>query len=71
MGRLGDGEREKASRLAIDALEPIAPEQKPGKVINVKHKFAKKRFNDEYLWKPTPEIESAIQRAIFGRFKES
>jgi hypothetical protein len=26
----------------MDTLEPITPEQKPGKVIDVKHRFAKK-----------------------------
>jgi hypothetical protein len=30
-----------------------------------RQKFAKKRFDDRYLWKPTPEIETASQRAIF------
>jgi len=65
-GRLDAGEREKAARLAMDTLEPIAPEQKSGKIINVKHRFAKKRFDERYLWKPAPEIETAIQRAIFG-----
>jgi hypothetical protein len=65
-GRLDAGEREKAARLAMDTLEPIAPEQKSGKIMNVKHRFAKKRFDDRYLWKPAPEIETAIQRAIFG-----
>ena len=65
-GRLDAGEREKAARLAMDTLEPIAAEPKSGKVIDVKHRFAKKRFNNRYLWKPTPEIEAAIQRIIFG-----
>lgn len=65
-GRLDASEREKAARLVMDTLEPITPKQKPGKVIDVKHKFAKKRFDDRYLWKPTPEIETAIHRAIFG-----
>ena len=65
-GRLDAGEREKAARLAMDTLEPIAQEQKSGKIINAKHKFAKKRFDDRYLWKPAPEIEKAIQRVIFG-----
>jgi hypothetical protein len=65
-GRLDAGEREKVARLAMDTLEPIASEQKSGKVIDVKHRFAKKRFDDRYLWKPAPEIETAIQRAIFG-----
>jgi hypothetical protein len=65
-GRLDAGEREKAARLAMDTLEPIATEPKSGKVIDVKHRFAKKRFDDRYIWKPTPEIETAIQKAIFG-----
>jgi hypothetical protein len=50
----------------MDTLEPFTPEQKPGKVIDVKYRFAKKRFDERYLWKPTPEIETAIQQAIFG-----
>ena len=65
-GRLDAGEREKAVRLAMETLEPIDPEPKPGKVIDMKHRFAKKRFDDRYLWKPSPEIETAIQRAVFG-----
>ena len=65
-GRLDANEREKAARLAMDTLEPIALEPKSGKVINVKHRFAKKLFDDRYLWKPTPEIKAAIQRTIFG-----
>ena len=65
-GRLNTSEREKAARLVMDTLEPMASEQKSGKVIDVKHRFAKKRFDDRYLWKPAPEIETAIQRAIFG-----
>ena len=65
-GRLDASEREKAARLAMDTLEPILPGKKSGSIVDVKHKFAKKRFDDRYLWKPTPEIESAIQKAIFG-----
>ena len=65
-GRLDAGEREKAARLAMDTLEPILPGEKPERIIDAKHKFAKKRFDDRYIWKPSPEIETAIQRAIFG-----
>lgn len=64
--RLDTGEREKAARLAMDILEPILPGKKTERVIDAKHKIAKKRFDDRYMWKPTPEIETAIQRAIFG-----
>ena len=65
-GRLDAGEREEAARLSMDTLEPISPGKKPDRVIDAKHKFAKKRFSDRYMWKPTPEIESVIQKAIFG-----
>ena len=65
-GRLDASEREKAARLAMDTLEPILPGKKPERLIDAKHKLAKKRFADRYLWKPTSEIESAIQKAIFG-----
>ncbi len=65
-GRLDVSEREKSIRLAMDMLEPIDSERKSRKVIDVKHSIAKRRFDDRYLWKPSPEIETAIQRAIFG-----
>ena len=65
-GRLDLYEREKAVRLVMDTLEPIVPEEKSGKIIDGKHKFAKRRFENQYLWKPSPEIEKAIKQAIFG-----
>ena len=65
-GWLDVNEREKAARLAMDTLEPILPDKRSERIMDAKHKFAKKRFDDRYLWKPTPEIETAIQRAIFG-----
>jgi len=65
-GRLDASEREEAARLALDTLEPILHDKKSERIIDAKHRFAKKRFDDRYLWKPTPEIESAIQKEIFG-----
>ena len=65
-GRLDASEREKAARLAMDTLEPILPGKRSERIIDAKHKFAKKRFDDRYLWKPTPDIEIAIQKAIFS-----
>jgi hypothetical protein len=65
-GRLDADEREEAARLAMDTLEPISPGKRSGSIIDAKHKFAKKRFDDRYLWKPTPEIISVMQKAIFG-----
>ena len=66
-GRLDVSEQEKAARLVMDTLEPIDLEQKSGKVIDVKHRFAKKRFDDQYLWDPSPEINAAIETIIFKK----
>jgi hypothetical protein len=65
-GRLDASEREKAARLVMDSIEPIDFEQNSGKRIDVKHRFAKKRYDDRYIWKLSPEIETAIRKAIFG-----
>ena len=65
-GRLDAGEREKAARLAMDTLEPISPGKSSGSIIDAKHRFAKKGFDDRYIWKPSSEIETAIQKAVFG-----
>jgi len=65
-GRLDANEREKAARMVMDKLEPILPGKRSERIIDAKHKFAEKRFDDRFRWKPTPEIERAIQRAIFG-----
>ena len=36
------------------------------KVVDVEHRFLQKRYENRYLWRPTPEIEEAIVKAIFG-----
>jgi len=65
-GRLDTSEREKAARLVMDSIEPIDFEQKSKELIDVKHKFAKRRYDDRYIWEPSPETENAIRKAIFG-----
>ena len=64
-GRLDTNEREKAARLAIDSMEPILPDKSPEQIIDVKHRFAKKRFEERYLWDPSPETKAAIEAIIF------
>ncbi len=66
-GRIDASEREKAARLALEMLPPLPPmEPKPEQVIAARHKFAKRRYDNHYKWTPTPEIEAAIVKAIFG-----
>jgi len=67
-GRLLEGGDERQVRLAMDTLEPVIAD-KDKQVVDVRHKFARKRYAREYLWQPSPEIEAAISKEIFGRFE--
>ncbi len=66
-GRIDPVDREKEARLAMEMLPPLAKEQKRPHVVDARYRFAKKRFDDEYKWTSTPEIEAAIVEAIFSK----
>ena len=66
-GRIDAGEEEKARRLAVDLFPPVLPQKEPRQVIDAKHLFAKKRYDNEYRWTPSPELEAAIVNAVFGK----
>ena len=67
-GRIDPAESEKEARLAFEILPPLPfPFDKPtDNVIEARHLFSKKRFENEYKWTPAPEIEAAIVNAVFG-----
>ena len=65
-GRIDAEEQEKEQRLGIDMIPPMLPDRDSSQVVEARHRFAKKRFDNEYRWKPTQEIEFAIMEAIFG-----
>ena len=67
-GRLKASEHGKAESLAFDMLTPLFSDQTNGRVIDARHKFAKKRYFDKFSWTPTDEIIVAIAEAIFGKF---
>jgi hypothetical protein len=66
-GRLDRSEKEKEARLAMKAVPPLLGEEDFEHLIDARHRFAKKRYDSEYRWKPTPEIMAAIVAAIFRR----
>ncbi len=66
-GRIDAVEEEKTRRMAVDLFPPVLPEEQPRQVIDAKHLFAKKRYDAKYRWTPSPELETAIVRAIFGK----
>ena len=67
-GRIDPAESEKEARLAFEIMPPLPfPFDKPtDNVIEARHLFSKKRFENEYKWTPAPEIEAAIVNAVFG-----
>ena len=65
-GKVDPAEKEKTARMVMDAIPPMLMEQSPQKVIDARHHFAKKRYEREFIWTPSPEIETAINEAIFG-----
>jgi hypothetical protein len=66
-GRIDVSEQKKARRLSADMMVPFAMEGGPSRIIDATHHFAKKRFDHQYRWTPSPEIEKAIMDAIFGK----
>jgi hypothetical protein len=65
-GRLREDEREREARLSMEMIKPSLLEEESNHVIDARYKFAKKRFSREFRWEPSPEIETAIFKAIFG-----
>jgi len=66
-GRLKVSGLEKEKSLAFDMLAPLFPDQTNGRFIDAQHKFAKKRYFNEYSWSPRDEIRAALAEAIFGK----
>ncbi len=66
-GRLDAAERERETRMALEVVPSLYTRGEPQRVIDARHHFAKRRFDREFRWTPTPEIEAAILDHIFGR----
>lgn len=65
-GRLDRSAKEKEARLALEAIPPLLEDEDSEQLIDARHLFVKKRYDSEYRWKPTSEIEATILAAIFG-----
>jgi hypothetical protein len=66
-GRIDASEMEKAASLAVDIVPPLRSDQNDRGVIDAKHKFAKRRHDEQYKWIPSTEITMGIVKAIFGK----
>ena len=65
-GRIDKKEWEKEMRLGMDLLPSIADKETPAKVIDARHRFAKRRYEHEFKWKPSRKVEQAIVAAVLS-----
>ena len=64
-GRIDKKEWEKGIRLGMELLPSILDGGHPKQVINAQHRFAKRRYDREFKWKPSRKVEEAIATAAF------
>ena len=67
-GKIDTAYIEKGSKMLFDGLEPFPDGESPPEVVNARHRFAMKRYENEYQWEPTQEIITDMMDAIFGKF---
>jgi len=65
-GKIDAAELEKEMRLGVDMVPFGTTAPTSRKVVDAEHHFLQKRYENRYLWRPTPEIEEAIAKALFG-----
>ncbi len=66
-GRLDLSSRKEEIKLVFDSLKPHENYNSPKQIVDAKHLFAKKKYEDKFTWKPTPQIAETIIRMIFGK----
>jgi len=66
-GKIDAAELEKEMRLGVDMVPIGTIEPLSRKVVDAEHHFLQKRYENRYLWKPTPEIEETIVKVVFGQ----
>ena len=64
-GRVDKKEWERGMRLAMELLPSIREKESPKQVIEARDRFLKRRYDHEFKWKPSREIERAIVEMIF------
>ena len=65
-GRINKKEWEKGMRLGMELLPFVCDGEHPKQVINAQHRFAKRRYEHEFKWKPSRKVEEAIVSAILS-----
>ena len=66
-GRIDRKEWERGMRLGMELFPPIHVEEYPKQVIDAQHRFAQRRYDHEFKWKPTRKIEAAMVAGILRK----
>jgi hypothetical protein len=64
-GRINKKEWEKGMRLGMELLPPSFNKGNSKQIIYASHRFAKRRYEHEFKWKPSRKVEEAMMAAIF------
>lgn len=65
-GFIDKDELQRSTQLAFQSMPPILKREQPdSSMIKAESKFSKKQYEHDFKWKPTPEIENAIEIEIF------
>jgi hypothetical protein len=66
-GQFKEPELGKEEISALDMLDFTSLEEQDKRVIDARHRFARKRYFNKHRWNPTDEKITAIAEAIFGK----
>ena len=59
-------EIERMMQLSMESVGEPRTVYMEDNVVQASHLFAKKKLHNEFKWKPTPEMEVAIRKKIWG-----
>ena len=65
-GQIAKKEWEEGMRLGMELLPFIPDGEHPRQIVNAQHRFAKRRYEHEFKWKPSPKVEEAIVAVILS-----
>ncbi len=66
-GRLDPIFLEDEMQIALDSMPTLSLNDEPTNVINAQHKFAIKKYKNQFTWEPNQKIEREIYDLIFGK----
>jgi hypothetical protein len=66
-GRIDSAELERRAKLAVQCLPPYIHDERLGRIIDARSRFARKRYEQDFTWRPSPGIQAAIIAAIFEK----